>query len=174
MNIIRTATAALLAICFAGLCLAQGRIATERSAETYAAAVSTKATANTTTATGNSEVFQNILIAAGKTYPITSTLDYTTASTVAITVECSICTTAATSLGSSGLILQAAWAVPNAVGYVVAENKAATAFAYTDAGSALFNVYGSEFRLILQNSGTQTISIQQITFFQRGQTAAGN
>jgi hypothetical protein len=51
----------------------------------------------------------------------------------------------------------------------VAENKAATTFPYWDAGAALFNTYGSQFRLILQNTGTQTVAIQQVTLFRRSQ-----
>jgi hypothetical protein len=101
-------------------------------------------------------------------------MDYSAANTVAVTVECTICTTATTSLASSGLVLQAGWLVPNATAYVVAENKAATAFLYTDAGSALFNVYGTQFRLILQNKGSVSIAIQQVTLFRRGQSTVSN
>jgi hypothetical protein len=183
MNIIKIATAALLALCSLHLSAAQDRegpgdsapsfspVATERSAEAYAVALPPRpaATAAAAAATGNSEVFQNIVIAAGRNATINSTLDYSSANTVAVTVLCAICTTAATSLGTSGLVLQASWLVPNASSYAVAENKAATTFPYWDAGAALFNTYGSQFRLILQNTGTQTVAIQQVTLFRRSQ-----
>ena len=98
-----------------------------------------------------------------------STMDYSAVGSVAVTVQCTICTTAATSLATGGLVLQAWWLVPPADSYVVTENKAATAFSYWDAGGAIFNVYGPQFRLILQNKGKQTIGIQQITIFRRSQ-----
>ena len=143
-------------------------MATEKSAERYELAANRTATpADTSATTVNSEVFESIIIAAGKSYTVSSAMDYTASNTVAVTVQCIVCSTSGTSLGSSGLILQASWFVPNAQSYVVAENKAATAFAYTDAGSALFNVYGGQFRLILQNKGTASIAIQQVTLFRR-------
>jgi cytoskeletal protein RodZ len=146
-------------------------VAVEKSAERSDLAVATpaKPATSSTASTTSSEVFSNIVIAAGQTNTINSTLDYSAASTVAVTVECTICTTAATSLTASGLVLQAGWTVPGAVSYVVAETKPATAFSYTDAGGALFNVYGTQFRLMLQNKGTQNIAIQQVTLFRHGQ-----
>ena len=180
-------TAILLTLCFAGLSLADDRpgtplapeaasVATEKSAGRSDPAVILpgKPVASAAVTTTSSEVFQNVVIAAGQTYPILSTMDYSSADTVAVTVECTLCTTTATSLASSGLILQAGWTVPNAVSYVVAENKAATAFLYTDVGSALFNVYGTQFKLILQNKGTASIAIQQVTLFRRGQSTVSN
>src|ERR1035438_3121426 len=137
MTITTIGTTALLACCFVHLSLAEDRpdprlveppaMATEKSAASYDRAVATpaKSADGTSVTTGNSEVFQSILIAAGKTYTINSTMDYSAAGTVAITLECIICSTAATSLGNSGLVLQASWTVPTAGAYVVAENKVA-------------------------------------------------
>ena len=96
-------------------------------------------------------------------------MDYSSAITVAVTVECTICTSATTSLGTTGLTLQVGWLVPDANSYVATENKAATAFPYWDSGGAIFNGYGSQFRLNLQNKGSQTISLQQTTIFRRSQ-----
>jgi hypothetical protein len=143
----------------------------ERSGEVHDFTVRAKAklSASDTTDTGNSEVFRNVVIAAGTTVSLDSTLDYSSASTVAITVQCITCTTASTALGALSLTLQARWLVPNADFYVATENKSATAFLYWDAGGALFNVYGSLFRLSLQNKGSQTISIQQVTLLRRSQ-----
>ena len=172
MNIRKIGASALLTFCLVSLSFAQDRVATGKSAETYdlvPGPAIARTVAAATSATANSEVFQSIVVAAGKTATINSALDYTSANTVAVTVQCIVCSTAATSLTNSGLVLLASWLVPNAASYVAPESKAATAFLFWDAGGALFNVYGSQFRLILQNTGTGTIAIQQVTIFQRGQ-----
>jgi hypothetical protein len=109
------------------------------------------------------------VIAGGKTVSLYSDLDYSSANTVAVTVSCIICSSAATSLGNSGLVLQSRWTVADAQSFVTAESKAATAFTYSDSGGAIFNVYGPQFRLALQNKGTQTIALQQVTVFRRKQ-----
>jgi len=171
-----------LTSCVAGSALAEDRtvtvlvpasssVATEKSTESYNLAVTRrpKAADASTTAIANSEVFENITIAPGKTFLVPSAMDYSSSSTVAITVECTVCTTAAKSLGSSGLVLLAGWLVPNGLGYVVAESKAATSFPFFDAGGVIFNVYGGQFQLLLQNKGTVSIVIQQLTLFQRNQ-----
>jgi hypothetical protein len=162
-------TLVLIASSLAALSLAQDRPVAEKSAQTAdlvtAPALSRKDAVNT----GTSEVFQNLVIAAGKSMALDSSLDYSSAATVAISVLCIICTSGATSLGNSGLVLQAAWTVPDAGSYVTTENKTATAFPYTDAGGAVFNIYGPQFRLVLQNKGAQTIALQQVTIFRRSQ-----
>jgi hypothetical protein len=173
-------TAILLTSCVTGSALAEDRtvtvlvpanstIATEKSTESYNWALTRppKAADVSTTTAANSEVFENITIAPGKTFTVASAMDYSSSITVAITVECTICTTTATSLGNSGLVLLAGWLVPTALGYVVAENKTATSFPYTDAGGVIFNVYGSQFQLLLQNKGAASIVIRQLTLFQR-------
>jgi hypothetical protein len=143
----------------------------EKSADAYDLTVTAtaKSPRNAVVATENSEVFQSIVVAPGKRVSLDSTLDYSSVNTVAVTIQCIVCTSAVTSLGTSGLVLQALWLVPNAELYVATENKAATAFPYWDAGGAVFNVYGSQFRLTLQNKGTETITIQQLTMFRRSQ-----
>jgi hypothetical protein len=182
MNIAKIVTAAVLAASSASPLFAgdgpgagagkqQEKAATEKSGDASLAKKATSKSVPTglVAVNANSEVFENVTIAAGQTYSMDSTLDYTSAATVAVTLECVACTTAATSLGTSGLALQARWAVPSAEYFVTAESKAATAFSYWDAGSVLFNVYGSEFRLILQNKGSASLTIDQITFFQHSQ-----
>ena len=144
--------------------------ATEKAGGGYelAAKPTRKATGAPAADTANYEVFEDIVIAAGKTVYMDSTLDYTSTNSVAVTVLCIICSSAATSLANSGLVLQARWSNPEA-SYVTAENKAATSFTYLDSGGAIFNVYGPQFRFALQNKGTQTIAIQQVTIFRRSQ-----
>jgi hypothetical protein len=173
MKIDRSLFAAFLTPCLVCISLAQDppAKATEKSAETYDVAVRPIARASGTAADDApiSEVFENVVIAAGKTVSLYSELDYSSAGTVAVTVSCIICSTAATSLGNSGLVLQARWTVPDAQSFVTAESKSATAFTYSDSGGAIFNVYGPQFRLALQNKGTQTIGLQQVTIFRRRQ-----
>lgn len=178
MNISKSWPIAVLVSCFVSASMAEDRPGpdrqpkvAEKSAEAYELAVTptAKALAATTASAGNSEVYVNVVIPAGKTVSFDSTLDYSAAGTVAVTVLCNICTTAVTALGNSGLVLQARWTVPDAASYATAENKAASAFPYSDSGGALFNVYGTQFRLALQNKGTQTIALQQVTIFRRSQ-----
>lgn len=168
MNLIRISTIAVVGICSVSVLFAQDGLQARASANSGATKASAKDTTSAAPA-GNSEVFQNILIDAGQSIPIDSTLDYSSAATVAVTIYCTVCSTGATSLGNSGLVLQATWLVANAATYVATETKSATTFPYWDAGGGLFTVYGSQFRLNLQNKGSQPIAVQQLTIFRRNQ-----
>ena len=173
--------ATVLAVCCVSHCFAgegqgaQAVIPQPTAAMGQAAGVSFAKAATTTTPTGlvatntNSEVFANTVVGPGQKYSLESTLDYTAAATVAVTVQCVACTTAATSLATLGLSLEARWSVPGANLSVAAEGKSGTAFPYWDAAGVIFNVYGSQFRLLLQNQGTKSITIDQITFFLHSQ-----
>lgn len=154
MNILQVGIATL---CFSSLLMAQSTVRPRA-----------KATGDTTPAATNAEVFVDIVIAAGKNVVLESAMDFSTVSTVAVTISCTVCTTDKTALGTSGLVLQARWAIPDADSYVATEYKAATLFPYWDAGGVVFNVFGSMFRLNLQNKGTESITIQQVTLFRRG------
>jgi hypothetical protein len=173
MNINSRLLAAFLTPCLVCVSLAEDRPgkAMEKSAEVYDLVVRPIAKASGTAADDApiSEVFENVVIAGGKTVSLYSELDYSSANTVAVTVSCIICSSAATSLGNSGLVLQARWTVADAQSFVTAESKPATTFTYSDSGGAIFNVYGPQFRLALQNKGTQTIALQQVTVFRRKQ-----
>jgi hypothetical protein len=114
-------------------------------------------------------VFNDLVIAAGKSVFVDSSLDYSAAGVVAVTLQCGVCTSATTSLGASGLVIQARWIVPDAATYVATETKTAAGFPYWDAGGVLFNVYGTGLRISLQNKGSQTVAIQQMTVFRRSQ-----
>jgi hypothetical protein len=139
----------------------------ERSAKLFASMTPPRATQDTAPASTNTEVFKDIVIAAGKSATLDSTLDYSSADIVAVTVQCSICDSATTSLAASGLTLQARWTIPEAVVSVATENKSASSFPYWDAGGAIFTVFGPQFRLVLQNRGKDAIAIQQVTIFRR-------
>jgi|GEM_PF-2647103 len=145
-------------------------VAVERSAAANESRARTvrRASDSSTSTTSNSEVYENVFVDAGKTVSIDSKLDYSAAATVAVGIQCTICDSTATSLGASGLVLLARWATPNAEMFVTTENKTATLFPYWDAGGVIFNVYGSQFRLSLQNKGSQAIAIEQVTIFRRG------
>lgn len=180
MNIKMIGIAALLAPCFVCLSFAQVQpdpqstvkrqsIAAEKSAAMQAivASATPKSSVIAAFATGNSEVFRNIYIGMGKSVSLDSKLDYSSAGTVAIGLQCIICDTSATSLGTSGLVLQAQWAVPDAGLFVTTENSGSNTFVYWDSGGVIFSVYGSQFRLTLQNKGKQPIAIEQITLLSR-------
>uniref|UniRef100_Q02BS7 Uncharacterized protein n=1 Tax=Solibacter usitatus (strain Ellin6076) TaxID=234267 RepID=Q02BS7_SOLUE len=168
MKIIKAGLAALLVPGLVCLSMAEDRPAVEKSAEPGPLVHATpKVTSRDAASSGNSEVFENLVIAAGKTITLNSALDYSASDSVAVSVLCIICSTAATSLGNSGLVLQARWTVADAGDYVTTENRPATTFPYSDAGGAVFNVFGPQFRLVLQNKGTQTIALQQVTIFHR-------
>jgi hypothetical protein len=180
MDLIRIGTAALLMSCFVCLCFGQAReapsatsrnAATEKSGEARDLARTTtpKLSTNTASATGNAEVALNVVIDPGSSVSIDSSLDYSSAITVAIAVQCMACATAATSLGTLGLVLQARWMVPNGESFVATDSRSASAFPYWDAGGAIFDVYGTQFRLTLQNKGSQAITLQQVTLLQRSQ-----
>lgn len=120
-----------------------------------------------TVSSENAEVFRNVVISGGKSLLLESSIDFANASAVAVTLVCTTCTSNATSLASAGLVLQARWVIPNAELVVPTETKNATSFTFYDAGSASFAVFGSQFRLMLHNRGSQGVLIQQITFFRR-------
>lgn len=177
----KTRAAAILAVCLAGPCFAADESGNRAGSQPQAAAtaasgttplvkrVAAGASAAPVAVNSNSEVFVSVVVEAGQTYSLESTLDYSSAATVAVAVECLACSTSNMSLGPLGLVLQARWAVPGASLWVATESKAGTAFAYWDAGAALFNVYGSLFQLVLQNKGNQTITLDQVTFFLHSQ-----
>jgi hypothetical protein len=169
VNANRICSAICLIGCFVSPSLADERIATQKSADVYdlRTEVTRKSADETPTPSTISDVFRNLAIEPGRTISLDSTLDYSPAVTVAITIQCVVCNSATASLGASGLVLVARWLAPNAELFVATENKSTIGFPYWDAGGAIFNVYGSQFRLTLQNTGAETIKIQQLTMFLR-------
>ena len=163
--------AKLLTLCWICGRIGAQTLAAEKAPEAYerGARPAVKAAAAETAAPANSDVFRDLVIPVGKSIFVDSTLDYSPAATVAVTVQCIVCNTAATALGASGLMLQARWVVPDATTYVTTENKTTANFPYWDAGGVTFTVYGTQLRLSLQNRGSQTIAIEQLTVFRRSQ-----
>jgi hypothetical protein len=157
-----------LFLMLAAVCLVFPAIAQEQRSPRYAEAVrGGTRTAREADPAAKSEVFRDLFIPAGKSIPLESELDYSSAATVAVTVYCLICTSAPSSLANSGLVLVAFWSVPDTETYTAAENKSSGSFPYWDAGAAIFQVYGSRFRLVLQNTGKQAVALQQVTVFRR-------
>lgn len=145
------------------------RLLESRSGESTASAKTWLVARRDTTTSTNSEVFRDVTIASGKTLSLDSSLDYSSAATVAVMVECTACNTSGTSLGAAGLTLQARWSTPDADSFIATDFQDASSFPYWDSGGILFTVYGSQFRLTLQNSGSDAIHIRQIVFFRRNQ-----
>lgn len=118
---------------------------------------------STPTAAGTAEVFQDVVISPGKNVIIQSNVNYSSSSTVSVAVLCTACTTATTSMNALGLVLEARWQPLNGTTDVATQN--ASIFTYLDAGGAVFNVYAELFNLELQNKGTGTITLDQVTIF---------
>jgi len=160
---------ALLTLCLGSALIAEDK-PTTKAPDAYGRTIHASAKPRDgVAAPANYEIFDNIVVAAGRSVVLDSALDYSSAPSVAVAVLCNTCTSATTSLTAAGLVLQARWMVPNADFRVATETKSSASFPYWDAGGVLFNVYGSQFQLILQNNGNQTLSIAQITLFRRGQ-----
>jgi hypothetical protein len=121
----------------------------------------------TLTAAGASEVYQDVVIPPGKNVIIQSTQNYASSSTVAVAVLCTACTTATTAMAALGLVLEARWQPLNGTTDIATAN--AGTFAYLDAGGAVFSVYAELFNLELQNKGTSTITLDQVTIFSPAQ-----
>lgn len=143
--------------------------ATDRAAGSYVWKARSRPADTTATTPASSEVFPHVVIAAGKNVMIQSSLDYSSSSTVAVAVLCSTCTATATSLGTLGLILEARWQPLSAEFDTATDMKSASTFSYWDAGGAVFNVYAEQFNLELRNTGTATITLDQVTIFRRAQ-----
>ena len=142
-------------------------VAAEKSAETHLLRKTPNAalTADNVSAAGNYEVFKNVVVAAGKSVPLDSKLDYTPATGVSISVYCDTCGSEATSL--SGLLMHAYWSVSEAPYYTAIDAALGSAFPYWDAGGIVFAVYGTQFRIMLQNTGDKDLKISQVVVWRR-------
>jgi hypothetical protein len=117
----------------------------------------------TTSGTPAWEVHTNITIQPGKAYAVDSDLDFSAASSVAVTLRAA--TSSAADLASVTLVSY--WSVPDAGHYNPAEAMHGAEFLYSNAGGVLFQSFGSQFRLILRNDTDRTISIQELVLFCR-------
>jgi hypothetical protein len=127
-----------------------------------------RAAASTSTV-GAAEVYLDVVIPPGRNVIIQSSADYSSSSTVAVSVLCTACTTATTSMAALGLVLEARWQGMNATTDIATAST--STFAYQDAGGAIFNVFAELFNLELENKGTSTISLAQVMIFAPANSA---
>jgi hypothetical protein len=162
-----TCTAIFLSLCFS----ASSRAAEDRGAPTqkstaansYVWKARSTAAASTPAASGTAEVFLDVAIGPGKNLTIQSSQVYSGSSAVAVAVLCTACITATTSMAALGLVLEARWQGANATTDIATASN--STYAYWDAGGAIFGVYAELFNLELQNKGTSTITLDQVTIF---------
>jgi len=124
-----------------------------------------KSTRKTAETEGKWEVFKDITVDAGKSVVLDSRIDFSSLDKVAVAIR-----SASDSLSDlENLTVQAFWSVPDADYFSAAEIKFGRTFPFTNSGSVLFGVYGSEFRLILRNEGALSLKIGQLFIFCRSQ-----
>lgn len=137
--------------------------AREHSADTEKSALTSKvklrADADPSPTTG--ELFQNVTVEPSKPTVLDSALDYSKFDKVAMSL------TSDTDLTS--LVVQAQWSFPEAEHWAIVETKSGKTFPFTNTGGAVFQTYGSQFRIVLRTSGDAPVKIQQITLFCRTQ-----
>ena len=105
-----------------------------------------------------SEIFTDVVIGPGQSVVLDSGIDYSDKDAVRISIQ-----SAASDL--AGLQLQAYWSVPMASLYNLTDVVDGSTFVCAYAGGAQFMVYGSQFRLVLVNSGSSTINLMQTMLF---------
>jgi len=102
----------------------------------------------------------NLTIQPGASVNLDSSLDYSTTDTVRVTVR--------SDAGDiANLVMSAYWSIPQVDFYGVADVVAGASFPYNNAGGATFNVYGSQFRLQLTNTGSDPMKLTQVLTFAR-------
>jgi hypothetical protein len=128
--------------------------------------VARPATATGTDAAASSsnwELYQNVVVKSGASINIDSNLSFAAFENVAVSLRCTAATSAATSM--STVTLQALWSVPGAELFSIAEFAPGSKFAYWDAGGTVFHVYGTQFRLSIQNTGNNDITLDQVVIY---------
>ncbi len=105
-----------------------------------------------------SEVFTNVTIGPGQSTALDSGLDYSNADMVRVSVR-------SENADLSDLQFVAYWAVDGTDFYNATEAADGSTFIYGNVGGAQFCVYGSQFRLVLKNTGSSTINLVQVMLF---------
>jgi hypothetical protein len=161
------ATAALLAV-FASAGFAQ-RVADDASeAEKPTKGVSLKAQARVKAeprgsgSYGDWEVWRDVTIAAGQSVNLDSDMSFYTSDTARVSIR-------SRNSDLPNLVLNAYWAVPQALYWSVADVVRGEGLAYTNVGGAIFKTYGSQFRLRLTNTGSATMYLSQVVVFMRSE-----
>ncbi len=110
---------------------------------------------------GRSEVFSNVTIGPGQSAVLDSGLDYTYVELVRVSVR-------SANADLSSLQFVAYWSVPGAEFYNATQAIEWSTFIYGNTGGAQFSVYGSQFRLVLKNTGSSTVNLLQVLLFPSG------
>jgi hypothetical protein len=124
---------------------------------------STQTSVAASASSANWEVYQNIAISSGGFVYIDSNIDFSSHDTVAVAARCASATSAATSMDS--VDFQAMWGVSGANLFAIVEHLQGSKFAWWDAGGGTFQVYGPQFRLVIFNNGSSSITLDQVTLF---------
>ena len=102
----------------------------------------------------------NLTIPAGGYLDLDPAMDFSYTDSVRVTVRCSN--------GSlADVVLGAYWSVPLAPLFNVADVVKGDIFPYRNVGGAIFNTYGSQFRLRIINNGVTGITLSQVLMFAR-------
>lgn len=104
------------------------------------------------------EVYKFFNIGPGQAVNLDSGIDFYASDLVSVTIRA-----ASGSVDLTDLEVLAYWSFPDADYWSVAETSHGLDFPFTNVGGAVFNVYGSQFRLRLVNNGTSTLSLAQVT-----------
>jgi hypothetical protein len=109
---------------------------------------------------GDWEVWRDITIAPGQSVNLDSDMSFYSADTARVSIR-------SRNSDLPNLLMNAYWAVPQALYWSVADVVRGESLAYTNVGGAVFNTYGNQFRLRLTNNGTATMYLTQVVVFTR-------
>ena len=104
------------------------------------------------------EYYTNVVIPAGQTVNLDSSLDYSSSDTIRVTVR-------STNTDLLALLGTSYFAVPNATEFVTQEAFLGSDFFYSNSGGATFQVCGPQFRLTLGNTGTTTMTLSSVLIY---------
>jgi hypothetical protein len=106
-----------------------------------------------------SDTWTSITVAAGASYKLTSTNDYTGSEQVSIAIECPT----AVSLQNVGITVW--WGIPIAPFLTLTDVVAGSGFLLKNMGGGSVSVYGNQIMLQVVNTGTTAISCDQVTTY---------
>lgn len=109
---------------------------------------------------GDWEVWRDITIAPGQSVNLESDMSFVATDTARVTIR-------SRNSDLPNIVMNAYWAVPQALYWSVADVVIGERLAYTNVGGAVFNTYGSQFRLRLTNTGSATMYLSQVVIFTR-------
>ena len=114
-------------------------------------------------AAANWEMFRDIVIAPGKSIVLDSAADFSTVNLAAVSFK----TASGSPSDLSKLTMQAYWSIPEADQYNATEARRGSDATFANSGGVLFEVFGSQFRMVIGNDGELDIKLQQVIVFRR-------